>query len=40
MPSFIIAVFAAIVIAVIGAVVLNHVQEPVGVAFSTEAVRL
>jgi hypothetical protein len=40
MPSFIIAFIAAVVIAVIGAVVLNHVQEPVSVAFSTEAVRL
>jgi hypothetical protein len=40
MPSFIIACIAAIVIAVGGAVVLNHVQEPVSVAFSTEAVRL
>jgi hypothetical protein len=39
MPSFIIAFIAAVVIAVIGAVVLNHVQEPVSVAFSTEAVR-
>jgi hypothetical protein len=40
MPSFIIACIAAIVIAVVGAVVLNRVQEPVSVAFSTEAVRL
>ena len=40
MPSFIIACIAAIVIAVVGAVVLNHVQEPVSAAFSTKAVRL
>ena len=40
MPSFIIACIAAIVIAVVSAVVLSHMQEPVSVAFSTEGVRL
>jgi hypothetical protein len=40
MRSFIVACIAAIVIAVVGAVALNHVQEPVSVAFSTAGVRL
>jgi hypothetical protein len=40
MPSFIIACFAAIAIAVVGAVALDHVQEPVSVAFATLGVRL
>jgi hypothetical protein len=40
MTSFIIACIAAIAIAVVGAVVLNHVQEPVSVAYSTVGVRL
>jgi hypothetical protein len=40
MPSFIIACIAAIGIAAFAAVVLNHVQEPVSVAFSTVGARL
>ena len=40
MRSFILACVAAIVIAAIGAGILNFVQEPVGVAFTTEGVRL
>lgn len=40
MPSFVTACIAAIVLAVIGAVVLDHVQEPVSVAFTTASVRL
>ena len=40
MKTFIIACFAAIVIAAIGAVVLNGIQERADQAFSTSAVRL
>jgi hypothetical protein len=40
MPSFIAGCIAAVVIAVIGAVVLNHLQEPVSEAYSTASVRL
>jgi hypothetical protein len=40
MGSFITACIAAIVLAVIGAVLLDHVQEPVSVAFATSGVRL
>jgi len=40
MKTFIIACVAAIIIAVIGGVVLNSVQEPVDKAFATSAVRL
>ena len=40
MKSFIIACLAAIVIAVIGGVVLNGINEPVDQAFSTTGVRL
>jgi hypothetical protein len=40
MKTFIIACVAAIVIAVIGGVVLNSVQEPVDKAFTTTGVRL
>ena len=40
MRSFIIACVAAVIVATIGAIALNSVQEPVSVAFSTEAVRL
>jgi hypothetical protein len=40
MQSFIAGCVAAVVIALIGAVVLNHFQEPVGVAFTTSEVRL
>jgi len=40
MKTFIIACVAAVIIAVIGGVVLNGMQEPVDQAFSTSAVRL
>jgi hypothetical protein len=40
MKTFIVACVAAIIIAVIGGVVLNSVQEPVDKAFTTSAVRL
>jgi hypothetical protein len=39
MLSFVTACIAAIVLAVIGAVVLDHVQVPVSAAFSTAGVR-
>jgi len=40
MKSFIIACVAAIIIAIIGGVVLNGIQEPADKAFSTGGVRL
>ena len=40
MKTFIVACVAAIIIAVIGGVVLNSIQEPVDKAFSTTSVRL
>ncbi len=40
MKSFIAGCVVAIMIAIIGNVVLNTIQEPAGAAFSTEAVRL
>jgi Flp pilus assembly pilin Flp len=40
MKAFILACVAAVIIAVIGGVALNSVQEPVDQAFSTSAVRL
>jgi len=40
MKTFIVACLAAIVLAVIGGVVLNSIQEPVDKAFTTTAVRL
>jgi len=40
MRSFIIACVAAVIVAAIGAIALNAVQEPVAVAFSTGGVRL
>ena len=40
MRSFIIACVVAVVIAAIGAMILNFVQEPVDVAFATEAARI
>jgi len=40
MRSFIIACVAAVVIAAIGAIALNSIQEPVSVAFATGSVRL
>ena len=39
MRSFILACITAVAIAIIGAVVLNALQEPVTVAFSTEGAR-
>ena len=40
MKAFIMAVVAAVIIAVIGGVALNSMQEPVDKAFTTTAVRL
>jgi len=40
MRSFIIACIAAVVIAIIGAVILNFIQEPAEVAFTTESARI
>jgi hypothetical protein len=40
MKTFIMACVAAVVIAVIGGVALNSIQEPVDKAFTTSAVRL
>ncbi|HME31087.1 MAG TPA: hypothetical protein VKE53_14665 [Pseudolabrys sp.] len=40
MKTFILACITALVIAVIGGVVLNGIQEPVDKAFTTSAVRL
>jgi hypothetical protein len=40
MRSFIIACIAAVVIAIIGAVTLNFIQEPAEVAFATESARI
>ncbi|HEY1473647.1 MAG TPA: hypothetical protein VGF53_06145 [Pseudolabrys sp.] len=40
MKTFIIACVAAVVIAIIGGVVLNSIQQPADKAFSTEGVRL
>ncbi len=40
MKAFIVACAAAVIIAVIGAVVLNSVQEPVDKVFTTASVRL
>jgi len=40
MKAFVIACVAAVIIAVVGGLVLNSVQEPVDKAFSTGAVRL
>jgi hypothetical protein len=40
MRAFLTAVIAAVVIAVAGALVLAKMQEPVSVAYSTDAVRL
>jgi len=39
MRSFILACVAAVVIAIIGAVALDALQQPVTVAFSTEGAR-
>jgi hypothetical protein len=40
MRSFTVACVAIVVIAAIGAIVLNSFQEPADVAFATESVRL
>jgi hypothetical protein len=40
MKTFVIACVVAVIIAVIGGIVLNSVQEPVDKAFSTTGVRL
>jgi hypothetical protein len=40
MKSFVLACIAALAIATIGIVVLNSIQKPVDVAFSTTGVRL
>jgi len=40
MKAFLLSCVAAIIVAVIGAAVLNSVQKPVAQAFSTTAVRL
>jgi hypothetical protein len=40
MRAFLIALVAAAVIAVVGGFVLDKMQEPVSVAYSTEGVRL
>ncbi len=40
MRAFLSAVVIAVVIAAVGAVVLNKFQKPAEVAYSTEAVRL
>jgi hypothetical protein len=40
MRIFVTACLAAIVLAVVGAIVLDHMQEPVSVAFTTAGARL
>jgi hypothetical protein len=40
MRAFLIAVLVAILLSAAGALVLDKVQEPASVAFSTDAVRL
>lgn len=40
MRSFIIACIAVVVIAAIGAIGLNFIQEPVSVAFTSQAARI
>jgi len=40
MKAFIAACLAAVALAAIGLVVLNHVQEPVGEAFATPYARV
>jgi hypothetical protein len=40
MKAFVIACLAAVIIAVIGGVAVNSLQEPADQAFSTSAVRL
>jgi hypothetical protein len=40
MRSFVIACIAAVVIAAIGAIILDLVQEPVDIAFTAESARI
>jgi hypothetical protein len=40
MRSFILACIAAVMIAAIGAVILNFIQEPADIAFTTESARI
>jgi hypothetical protein len=40
MRIFVTACLAAIVLAVVGAIVLDHIQEPVSAAFTTTGARL
>ena len=40
MKTFIIACIVAVIIAIAGLTVLNRIQEPVDVAFTTSAVRI
>lgn len=40
MKAFLLACVAAVIIAIIGVVLLNSIQEPVDQAFATSAVRL
>ena len=40
MKAFLLACVAAVILAIIGVVVLNSIQEPAGQAFATSAVRL
>jgi hypothetical protein len=40
MKTFIVACIAAAVLAICAVVVLNNIQEPVNVAFTTSAVRI
>jgi hypothetical protein len=40
MKTFIVACIVAAIIAVGGVIVLNHIQEPVAVAFTTSGVRI
>jgi hypothetical protein len=40
MKIFLVACLTAAIVAIVAAVILNHVQEPVDVAFTTSAVRI
>lgn len=40
MKAFLFGCIAAVVVAIVGMVILNQVQEPVAQAFATTAVRL
>jgi hypothetical protein len=40
MKTFLIACVAAVVLAIVGSVLLNSIQEPVDKAFTTSGVRL